>query len=264
MNCIDVLSAEKIKSLLSGRAKKLIIECRSKVTSTNNILKENTAQAECVLIAQSQTAGKGRLGRSFFSPDDTGLYLSILLKPDFSVDKLPLLTPAAAVAACRALEKQGCSPKIKWVNDLYINNRKVCGILTETVYSKDNQINVIVGIGINIYAPENGFPEDISSIAGNVFEKRQENLRNTIAADFINFFIDFYSNIEMRTFLSDYKGKSCVTGQYINVLKAGECTPAYALNINDDCQLVVRYNDGTTEALYSGEISIRIDNKKEV
>lgn len=236
------------------------IECRGEVTSTNNILKEYAllGSEETVLIAHSQTAGKGRLGRSFFSPQNTGLYMSLLLKPSSPPEKLTLLTPAAAVAACWAIESVGGEKaQIKWVNDLQLEGKKICGILTETVCSGNGERYVIVGAGINVYAPEGGFPEDISNIAGSVFTKHRENLRNEIAAAFINKFIELYDNIENVEFIDEYRARSCVVGRRINVIKACSVRAAQALDIDNECRLIVRYDDGTTEALYSGEISIR-------
>ncbi len=258
MSNIDKLCEKRISDSLSGRASALEVECRSEVTSTNNILKERASGKECALIALSQTAGKGRLGRSFFSPHDTGLYLSLRLKFTQSAEKLMLLTPAAAVAACRAIEALGGEkPQIKWVNDLILHGRKVCGILTEVLHSPDGEISVIVGVGINVYAPDEGFPDELKGIAGYIFPERRENLRNDLVSAFINCFVGFFSDIEHGDFISEYRGRSCVIGKRINVIKSGSCRAAEALDIDDECRLVVRYDDGSTEALHSGEISIR-------
>lgn len=259
MSIKDKLSAEEIKRRLKPCATNLHIQCCDEVTSTNNILKERAFGEECALIALSQTAGKGRLGRSFFSPHDTGLYLSVRINASMPPEKLMLLTPAAAVAALKALEKAGaCDVQIKWVNDLVLSGRKICGILTEAVHSPDGSASVIVGVGINVYAPEEGFPEDIADIAGYVFRERRQNLRNELASDFINSFMEFVENIDKGEFADIYREKSCVIGKRINVINAGTARPAKAMDIDDECRLLVQYDDGTEEALYSGEISIRV------
>ncbi len=259
MNDTDRLSAAEIKHRLNACASHIKIQCRDEVTSTNNILKEHAFDEECALIALSQTAGKGRLGRSFFSPEGTGLYLSLRLNKAVKPDKLMLLTPAAAVASLNALERAGCGgAEIKWVNDLMLNGRKICGILTEAVHSPDGRISVIVGVGINVYAPEKGFPEDISDVAGYVFSEKRQNLRNKLAADFINSFMEFFSNMDSKDFVSTYREKSCVKGKRINVINAGIVRPALALDTDDECRLLVQYENGEQEALYSGEISIRV------
>lgn len=255
---IDMLCEDRIKSSLKGYASSLTVECRSEVTSTNNILKERAFDSECALIALSQTAGKGRLGRSFFSPHDTGLYLSLRLRFPQSAEKLMLLTPAAAVAACRAIEAVGGEKaQIKWVNDLILHDRKVCGILTEVLHSPDGELTVIVGVGINVYAPDEGFPDELRDIAGYVFSERRDNLRNDLASAFINCFAEFFCDIDNADFISEYRERSCIVGKRINVIKGGSSRAAQALDIDNECRLLIRYDDGTAEALYSGEISIR-------
>ncbi len=254
----DRLCEEKIQGALTGRASAVRIECRNEVTSTNSILKEPSYDRECALIALSQTAGRGRLGRSFFSPHDSGLYLSLRFKPSVPLDKYILLTPAAAVAACHAIESvSGKSPQIKWVNDLISDNRKICGILTEIITSPNISANVIVGIGINVYSPQGGFPDELSTIAGHIFDEPRENLRNNLAAAFINSFLELCDNIDSSSFIDEYRKRSCVIGRRINVIRADTVRSALALDIDSECRLMVQYDDGTKEALQSGEISIR-------
>ncbi len=258
MNTTDKISVKEIKQRLLPHASHLNIQCRDEVSSTNSILKEDAFGEECVLIALSQTAGKGRLGRSFYSPDDTGLYLSIRLKTRMPTEKLLLITPAAAAAACTALETVGCkNAKIKWVNDILLDEKKICGILTEAVHSPCGETSIIVGIGINVYSPHNGFPQDISTIAGFTFHSSRENLRNELAADFINRFMLYFENIDKCDFIDIYREKSCIVGKKIDVIKSGNIRKAFALDIDENCRLIVQYEDKTTEALYSGEISIR-------
>ena len=147
-----------------------IIE-KDSVTSTNTELIEmakNGAKEGTVLIASEQTAGKGRTGKSFYSPEGSGVYLSILLRPDFKPEDALFLTTIAAVATAKAIESvSDKEAKIKWVNDVYLDNKKVCGILTESALSSDMEKldYAVVGIGINLCPPEGGFPDDIKNIA---------------------------------------------------------------------------------------------------
>lgn len=261
LNKIDKLCADRIRKALSPAASDIIVQCCDEVTSTSTVLKTVADSKQRALIALFQSAGRGRLGRSFFSPRDTGLYLSLRINASaLSPEKLMLITPAAAVAVCNALEKSGSSSlKIKWVNDIILDSRKVCGILTEAVTMPNGDTGVIVGVGINMYSPNGGFPSELSSVAGYVFEHRRENLRNDVAAAFINSFMKLIDDIDNADFVDEYKKRSCVLDRKINVFRAGSDIPrtAQAIDIDSRCRLIVRYDDGSTEGLYSGEISIR-------
>ena len=170
----DVLSLEGIIRELGGYSGFFDIELRKSVTSTNTLLKELADVAEAaapwkVMIAEEQTAGRGRMGRSFESPEGTGIYLSILMKPHIPAEKAVRITTAAAVAACRAIEECTAeTPSIKWVNDVYVRGKKVCGILTEgSADPATGLLNwAVMGIGFNVYKPQNGFSDAIKDVAG--------------------------------------------------------------------------------------------------
>jgi BirA family biotin operon repressor/biotin-[acetyl-CoA-carboxylase] ligase len=142
------------------------------------VAKKSSATKQ-VFLAKRQTAGRGRLGRSFFSPEETGLYMSLLLQIDEKLLDTDLITPAAGVAVCRTIDffydEKGkkANPQIKWVNDIYLNKKKVCGILTEGILNpKEGKISqVIIGIGVNLFEPKTGFPPEIENIAGFAFNK---------------------------------------------------------------------------------------------
>ena len=232
--------------------------------STNNYLKllaRNGEHAGTVVIADSQTGGRGRYDRHFHSPKQCGIYMSILLKPDFSAEDAILITAAAAVAVSRAVEKlTGEKPKIKWVNDILKNGKKICGILTEGAINPENGkfLWAVLGIGINAYLPKNGFDKEIEDIAGAVFEERKTGLRNRLAKKILCQFGKLYENIENKTFLEDYRKLSCVINRRISVVKDNELIPATALEIDDNCRLLVEYENGKREFLNSGEISIKL------
>ncbi len=261
----DVLLSQGISGFLCESLKeKIRPEFVHETESTNTIIKKRASQGECeglFVVAGQQTGGRGRLGRSFFSPGDTGLYMSLLLKPDLKPEDAVLITTAAAVSVCEALEATGVeNPQIKWVNDIFVKNKKVCGILTEASFNPEKGAldYVVLGVGINVYQPKGGFPEDIKDIAGAVFSREQENLRNRIAAEFLNSFMVYYGNISEKTHCSEYAKRNFVIGNNINVIKNGEKTPAKALRIDDNCALLVEYANGERAILNSGEISIRL------
>lgn len=260
----DIISTEKILFLLNNELKKRVsIDVLEKTESTNALMRscaEEGAEEGLVIIAGEQTAGRGRMGRRFFSPGDTGVYLSLLLKPKIKPSDAVLITTAAAVSVCEAFEKLGVNnPQIKWVNDIFVNNKKVCGILTEASFGTDtNTLDyAVLGVGVNMYEPENSFPEEIKDIAGAVFSEKSEDLRNKFVAYFINSFFDCYENLESKKHCTSYAERCFIIGKDINVISGDSIKPAKALSIDENCGLLVRFNDGETSVLNSGEISIR-------
>lgn len=259
----DLISAQGIEKYLPSHVGIFDIEVHEQVDSTNDLLKSTKANEGKVIISQEQTAGKGRVGRSFYSPKGTGIYFSLLLTPTIAIDAATSITAAAAVAVSEALEKLSCEDvKIKWVNDIYINGKKVCGILTEGIFDMENRRlgKVILGIGINLKSPPGGFPKDISSVAGSVFKKNEgpEDIRNFLLAEILGKFWDYYINLEDKNFLSGYRQRSMVTGKDILILR-GEDSPSKgkALSIDENFYLVVEKEDGEIAHLSSGEVSIR-------
>lgn len=235
------------------------------VTSTNTIVKEMAENGEeegLVLIAAEQTAGKGRLGRRFESQKGTGVYFSILLRPQLSPSQSLLITTCAAVAVAKAIEKNtGRMTKIKWVNDIYMHDRKVSGILTQASFDMEgNKLSfAVLGIGINMYFEDNSLPDEIKDIAGAVFsEKPDGDAVSRIVADTVNFFFDEYRVLGGKHFLFDYVSRSYLDGKRINVIKPSYIIPAEAIGIDDEFRLHVRYDDMSEEYLSSGEVSTKV------
>lgn len=261
---IDKINSRKIVELLNKYSKKKIkLQVLEKTTSTNTLVKELASENEegFVIVAGEQTAGRGRMGRSFFSPGDSGVYMSLLLKPKIKPEDAVQITTAAAVSVCRALENIGVSDsKIKWVNDIYIGNRKVCGILTESSFNSQSGVLdfAVLGVGINIYEFPEGFPDEIKDIAGAVFSERKEDLRNRFIAEFLNEFFGIYEKLCSKKHLKEYKERSFVLGREINIIQGENIRFGKAVDIDDNCNLVVELPDGKTEKLYSGEISVRV------
>lgn len=258
-NC-DKLSVCGIRRFLKNNTDRKILVF-DEVSSTNTEAKE-LLKAEsdgALLLAERQTAGHGRMGRSFFSPESSGLYMSIGLKPKISAEKSVLITVAAAVAVSRALDTLfNIDTKIKWVNDIYYKGKKVCGILTEAVFEMESGkiSHAVVGIGINVRAPKEGFPEDIKDKAGAVGNVN-DITRNRLAAEVANQFDKVYQNLEQPDFLEEYRKKSCLIGKKVMVMPIhGEQYPAVVSDIDGRAQLVVKTEDGRVLALSGGEVSI--------
>lgn len=262
----DILSVVGIKQELLKENQYLHVEVEKQIDSTNIRLKQMVTEGEhrdMVLLAEEQTQGRGRFGRAFFSPYGTGLYMSFLLHPQLQYREGELLTISAAVAVAKAIEKiSGEEAQIKWVNDIWMRGRKIAGILTEASTSLESgQLEyAIIGIGINVTEPAQGFPEELKDIAHSVFPKaiKKENLRNQLAGEIINQFMSYYRKIREREFLEEYKKRSFVVGKDISVLRMGQQRNAKALEVDDQCHLKVQYEDGTIEYLSSGEVSIRV------
>lgn len=181
-------------------------------------------------------AGRGRRDHSFFSPPDSGLYLSFLLRPDLSArDALSLTTCAAASVALAIEECAGVDAKIKWVNDVFCHGKKVCGILTEAALDLETGglQYAIVGIGVNLFPPKGGFPPELPE-AGAVFPTRPQGLegRSQLAGSILNHFFSFYPHLKDKPFFADYRRRSLVLGQEITVLEGGQTRTAFALTWN--------------------------------
>lgn len=258
----DRLSAGGIRKYLQPPSVELELEVRESVISTSSLLRERAGAGERragAMIAATQTAGRGKPGRSFFSPPDTGIYLSVLLYPELTAGRAPLIGTEAAAAVCEAIEEvSGKRPWIKWVNDILIDGKKVCGILTEASVKESEQRPdyVIVGIGINVYPPEGGFPEELRETAGSVLDHVQPDAKNHLAAGVLNHLMRRFEALERGTPAEGYLGRSLAAGKRIAVRFGEGERPATVLDIDDACRLLVRYDDGEETALSAGEIRI--------
>ena len=261
----DILSPQGIRRFLKPEYRDLDLTVLPTAPSTNALVREKANQGRpegCIIIACEQTDGRGRYGRQFFSPVDSGVYLSLLLRPTaYSPQQATCLTAAAAAAMCQAIEAvTGQQPGIKWVNDIFLHGKKVCGILTEAAVGLETgTLNyMVLGAGVNLYPPVKGFPEEIRPIAGSVLERSCPEAKNRLVGEFLNRFWDFYTHPECRTYLEDYRARSLAIGRNVTVLSNGQAVSAYAYGIDDDFRLLVRYDSGKTEALSYGEIRIQL------
>lgn len=261
----DILSAQGILKYLRSELKGMDISVMDQTESTNTLLKEKAdakAKEGCLVIANEQTAGRGRLSRSFYSPKNTGIYMSLLLRPKhYSAAQSVRLTTMAAVAMCEAIEAVSEEKaEIKWVNDIFVRKRKVCGILTEGSFNLESGLldYAVLGLGINIYQPGEGFPQELSGIAGALFKEKKSDVKNRLVSEFLNRFYEYYTSPHPRSYVEEYRRRSLVIGKNVSLTSAAYSQSAEVLGIDDECRLLVRYPDGKEDCLSSGEISIRI------
>lgn len=258
----DVVTAAGVKEELGEMAGPFSIRVVPTCPSTNLLMKEqaHTLPEWQVVIAGEQTAGRGRRGRSFHSPEGTGLYLSVLLRPKLLAGDSTLITTAAAVAVCRAIEElTGLQAGIKWVNDIFVHGKKAGGILTEASFDMESGTieHIILGVGINVTEPAGGFPDNLAGIAGALLSEPRRDMRNRLAAAFLRQLYPICQTLPEGDFIEEYQKRNFLTGKEILVLGPEGARPATALAIDGRCRLVVEYPDGSRETLSSGEISVK-------
>lgn len=242
------------------------IEIYDTLPSTNTCAKTaaaNGAPHGTVIAARTQTAGRGRRGRSFLSPEGTGLYVSLILRPALSPEEAATaLTTAAAVALCRALSSLGVADTaIKWVNDVWRGERKIAGILTEASCDAAAKLEyAILGVGVNLLPPPGGFPPELAEIAGAAFPAPIEDGRARLLAAFLTEFFALYSALshDPAAHLAEYRRRCLILGRRVTVLPTGgEAYTAVARAIDERFRLIVDTPAGA-RALDSGEVSLKI------
>ena len=259
----DVLSEEGIRRHLVHQ--ELRLQVYRSISSTNTVLKAMAAEgaeAGLALVAGEQSAGRGRLGRSFYSPADTGVYLSLLLRPLLRAEEATRLTACAAVAAAEAIEAlSGRETGIKWVNDIFMDGRKVCGILTEGGVDCETGLlhYAVIGIGVNTRVPEGDFPAELRGVAGAAFGGQSvPELRCRLAAGILDRLADYTQRPSDPALFEAYRSRSLVLGREVDVLSPGrEPQAAQVLALQPDYSLLLRLPDGSTQTLRAGEVSLR-------
>ncbi len=263
----DVLSSQGIAPYLNDKdiADKIVVhKTLSSTNQTAKLYALDGAEHGTVILSESQTSGRGRLGRSFFSPANTGIYMSIILRPKLAVADSVLITTAVSVAICNAIDTvTGIHAQIKWVNDIFVNNKKVCGILTEAVtdFESGNVEFIVIGIGLNFNTAISDFPTEIQDIAGSLYNKKPNVIsRNQLIAEIINQVYDVCNNLDEKKYLIEYKKRSLIVGKEIEVIhlnnNSDKKTFAVAIDIDDNGCLIVRNQDGSLSTLNSGEVQI--------
>lgn len=239
----------------------------SEIDSTNTELKRmaaNDASEGTVVLSEAQTAGRGRRGRSWMSDPGLGIWMSVLLRPLIHPSQVQTITLAASIAVVRALEKHGINGLgIKWPNDILINGKKVCGILTELSAEADRTEWVVLGIGLNVNHQQEDFPDDLKPSATSLklsFGESGHFIRSQIASDIINELEDVYLSFLQKGpawVAQEWKKHNVTLGKRVNLITANETLQVDVLDITKDGQLIVKYDDGTTGTILSGEISLR-------
>lgn len=252
----DILSESGIRAVLGDE--NIEIKVYKTIDSTSSEAKRaiGNLSGNAIFAAEEQTAGRGRHGKSFYSPKQSGLYFSCVLHPEVKLSDAPAITSACAVAVCEAIELATKKhPQIKWVNDIFIDDRKVCGILTEAVSDFETQTvqAVIVGIGINLTTED--FPQELAEIATSLGTKTD---RCKLIADVYSRLNALCDALPDKSFMREYRARSLVLGRDIRFTRNSIDYTAKAVAIHDDGGLEVLTESGETIVLNSGEISIRL------
>lgn len=261
----DILTPDEIKPKLNTKFIGHNIIHFDTINSTNIKAKELAASGESdgtVIISEEQTAGKGRLGRQWVSPKGKGIWMSIILRPDMDPIHASKVTLIGAAAVFNALSALNISALIKWPNDLVINNKKTCGILTE-MSAELNQIHYLVmGIGINVNLNEEDFPIQMRSIATSLKSVSGIDIdRKALIADILNNFeilyTEFIQTNSIVTSVEICKKNSIFIGKDVKIIKFDKEFIAKAIDLDNEGQLIIEHSDGTIETVFSGEISMR-------
>ncbi|MBQ9120604.1 MAG: biotin--[Lachnospiraceae bacterium] len=257
----DRLSEKDIRSFLNKEYQEIPICVYEETTSTNLLAKEAAQKIDgtVLFVAERQTAGRGRRGRSFLTVPGEMILMSLLLKPKLQAADAVLLTTAVCVAVRRAIEQVcGISTEIKWVNDLYYRGKKVCGILTEAVTAQESgRVEcVIPGIGINFNMPPDAFPEELREIAGALYDDGAAVSRNELVAEIVNQIFAVLQDLQERSFMEDYRKHSMLIGQQIRIMNEPP-EEALVLDVNQNGGLVVQLTDGSCKTLTTGEVTVR-------
>ncbi|MBR1811830.1 MAG: biotin--[Clostridia bacterium] len=259
----DILQIAELQSCLGAQAGLYEIFVYDRIDSTNREAMERAAAgaaAGTVILADTQTAGRGRLGRSFYSPPGTGIYMSVILRPDLPLSQLPLITACAGTAVAAAVDRlYGTDTGIKWVNDLYLGGKKFCGILSQASIDMERGTPEAVIIGIGINAAKGAFPDEIAEIAVSLEEAAGKRVRRAqLIGEILKNCADMEAQIRSRSFLAAYKRRSVLLGKEITVHAPDGIYTAVATDIDENAALLVTTADGSVKRVDSGEVSVRI------
>lgn len=264
----DSLTAAGVSALLQTEVLGRDLLVVPEIGSTNTAIKQEYAAGRSegfTLIAERQTAGRGRLGRSFCSPPGGGLYMSVLLRPRIPLERLNFITIAAAVAVCRAIETTaGFRPGIKWVNDVLMEGKKLCGILTEAaIEGETGTIDyAVLGIGVNLRLDREALPNEVRAVAGALADfTHAVPRRAALAAAILRELEQVYRMLnagDTGVIVREYRALLCCLDQPVRVVSPTHSYEAVCRDVNELGNLIVERPDGSRETLSSGEISIRL------
>lgn len=259
----DIVSEASIRAYLPESFSDAALIVKPSVISTNIDAAALAAQGApngSTVVALSQSAGQGRIGKSFCSPEG-GLYFSVVLRLSADVSAAPMITPAAAIAVSQSLEKLfGFHPSIKWVNDVFVEGKKVCGISTQATadFFSSQVRNVIVGIGINYATDPSSFPPELADVAGTLFAKDAPPMRSRLIASVISSLVSYAEDLNPASFMPAYRERCFVIGRRVDYVYDNAPESGVARDVDDDGALIVQKDDGTERRLRCGEISVRV------
>ncbi len=262
----DTVSEAAIRARLPHRLKDAVVVVKPSAVSTNidaATLAAGGAPSGSIVVALSQSGGQGRVGKSFASPEG-GLYFSVVLRLSSDISTAPLITPAAAVAVSRALEKlSGVSVSIKWVNDLFYGGKKVCGISAQATadFFSSSLRSVIVGVGINYATDPSSFPPELKGVAGTLFPTGAPPVRNDLIAAIATALTAYADDLDPGSFMPEYRRRCFVIGKRVDYVLNNVSESGIAESVADDGALIVKTDGGGQRRLSSGEVSVKINEK---
>lgn len=252
-------------------AKRVLAECGPLRSADGSLTSAGKKYHRAVIVAESQTAGRGRLGRTFASPPKSGIYISVIYAPPGGITNPAMLTACTAVAICRAVRKLfGAETQIKWINDVFYHQKKICGILAEGVTNFESGLieSAVVGMGLNIKDNPDVFSGNLAQVAGSILGADAEKsltrcqIAAQIAGEVLRIFGEDIEN--HKKIIEEYRGLSFLVGRTITVHPLiGDDKTAYeakVTGIDDDARLIVERPDGEVRALNSGEVTLHSDN----
>ena len=262
----DVLSEDAIRQMLGAEAEGIPVQVFDTIDSTNRLAKELAARGTAhgtLIVADSQTSGRGRRGHTFYSPAGTGVYFTIVFRADTDFSNGIYYTTKAATAVSHAVEQvlPDCKAKIKWVNDIYVDDRKICGILSEAVTDMETGriAYVVCGIGINVNTE--AFPEDVT-VAGSLISGRNTDeipygIRNRLVAEVWKEMVPWALDPEEHSFMKEYRERSMLIGRKVVYTFGEEMLEAEAVDITEDGAMVLKKPDGEIITVTSGDCSVK-------
>lgn len=261
----DLLTFEEISPYLNTYYIGKQINYFNSIDSTNNEAKKLAASGcseGTVIISEEQTMGRGRLGRNWVSPKFKGIWMSIVLRPDIDPVNVAKITQIGAAAVLKAIKEYGIDAYIKWPNDIVLNNKKVCGILTEMSGEINNVNYVVIGIGINVNIDKEDLPKEVKEVATSLKIEEGRNIkRKTLVASVLNnleeLYDEFVKNEDIKTSIDICRENSILIGKTIRIINRSSVIVAEAIDLSDDGKLIVKYEDGSIHEVISGEVSVR-------
>lgn len=262
----DILSQIEIQRDLNTQTLGKEIVHLSSLESTNNKAKDLALQGApegLVVISEEQTKGRGRRGRQWSSPRGTGIWMSILLRPNILPREAPKFTLLAAVAVAKGIrEVTGLEAQIKWPNDILIHKKKICGILTEMSAELDSINYIIIGIGMNVNEREKDFPLEIQNKASSLALLKGEKvsrreLVTKILENLEEEYLKYIDKNEFHSVIDQWKNMSCTLGAQVKTINNKKEIKGIAVDIKEDGALIIQRDNGEIEEIFFGDVSIR-------